>query len=194
MYNSHYMICIVGLGNPGEKYQNNRHNVGFMFVDYMVTLFSGHAVANRKIDATMYQCDNKILLAKPQIFMNKSGEVVRLIVKQYNLNPKTDLIIVHDDLDIPFGKFKIQTTGPKLHNGIESIENHLHTVDFFRVRIGVDARPSNDPTRSQQITNEDQMIPGETYVLRNFLLNEQKELSNFFSKIVSRLKNEFLFL
>lgn len=198
---------IVGLGNPGEQYQNNRHNVGFMFIDYLlhfcvtrytlhVTPFTNNKYVNSEIATIKIDNDN-IILAKPQTFMNESGIAVASCVTRYTLHVTQDLIIVHDDLDIPLGMFKIQKgTGPQLHNGIESIEKHLKTKDFLRVRIGVDARPSNDPTRLQPISDAARyrMVPGETYVLSNFLPDEKNELPIIFSKIFTRIKNEFLII
>ena len=92
-----------------------------------------------------------------------------------------ELFVAHDDLDIPLGKFKIQKgTGPKLHNGLESIENHLKNSDFYRIRIGVENR---DPERR---------IPGEAYVLQNFTSNENAILNTTFPTIVSRLQQEYI--
>lgn len=171
---------IVGLGNPGEQYKQNRHNVGFMFLDFLAhntpfitdSMVEGHVVKMRTNE------DNWILL-KPQTYMNKSGQSVRMAVKKFLDNEHSQiingLVVVHDDLDIPFGKFKIQTQGPKLHNGLESIENHLHVKDFMRIRIGVDAR------------TPDRRIPGEAYVLQDFSTDEQVNLPALFEKIRLRL-------
>ena len=145
------MKIVVGLGNPGKKYQNNRHNVGHLFIDYLI---------NQLKDSRI----NELKIIKTDCFMNESGVFIKktLHVTRYTLH---DLIIVHDDLDIPFGKFHIQLgVGPKLHNGLESIEQHLKTNDFWRIRIGVDART---PQRS---------VDGETYVLKNFLTEEKIKL------------------
>ncbi|KKP65507.1 MAG: Peptidyl-tRNA hydrolase, partial [Candidatus Roizmanbacteria bacterium GW2011_GWC2_35_12] len=117
----------------------------------------------------------------PTTFMNKSGIAVKKIIENFKLNPPAggeNLIIAHDDLDIPFGKFHIQVgVGPELHNGIESIENHLKTKDFFRIRIGVDNRVP------------EKKIAGETYVLSNFIQEEVAKLnSEIFPKIIDQLK------
>ena len=114
-----------------------------------------------------------------QIALNLSEIFVKKLVSHYSLTPNPySLIIVHDDLDIPLGKFHIQFgVGPPLHNGLESIEQHLKTKDFWRVRIGVDNR------------NPEQKIPGETYVLQNFTEEEIKDLKEvIFPKITSQLK------
>lgn len=162
------MMLIIGLGNPGKKYINNRHNVGYMFVDYLI-----NQLTNSRI--------NKLRIFKTDCFMNLSGIFVKKISMIYDLSSK-DLIIVHDDLDIPLGKFHIRFgVGPQLHNGLESIEKHLKTKDFYRIRIGVDAR---------SVENK---VSGETYTLQNFLSQEKKLLeSEIFPKIFSQLKLNFI--
>jgi len=174
------MKILVGLGNPGQKYQNNRHNVGFQFVDYLIE--------NLQIPSSKSQVPNKfqisnLKLYKTDCFMNLSGIFVKKISIIYHLSSK-GLIIVHDDLDIPLGKFHIQFgVGPQLHNGLESIENHLKTKDFYRIRIGIDARLP------------DKKIPGETYALQNFLPDEKKLLKmEVFPKILSQFKLNFKML
>jgi PTH1 family peptidyl-tRNA hydrolase len=177
------MLLIVGLGNPGPKYQNNRHNVGHQFVDFIAPLLQCSIVKKEKLFITMKQSNNEIILAKPQSFMNNSGIVIRKLIENYKLEIK-NLIIVHDDLDIPFGKFHIQfASGPQLHNGLESIEQLLKTKDFYRVRVGVDNRLP------------DKKIPGQTYALQNFLSDEKKLLATeIFSKIFAQMKLDFKML
>ena len=176
------MKLIVGLGNPGETYKNNRHNVGYMFIDYMVTLLHGYIVKKNK-NYLAIQPSNHVsfILTKPLAFMNLSGQAVKILIKNLKLKIK-NLVVVHDDLDIPLGKFKIQKgIGPRLHNGIESIEKSLETKDFWRVRIGVDNR---DPKH---------WVGGETYVLQEFGTKEKKILQEIFPKIYKRLKITFDF-
>lgn len=165
------MILIVGLGNPGKKYLNNRHNVGHMFMNYLIDKLAGSQI-------------NGLKLAKTDDFMNLSGIFVKKMIRNSGSEPK-DLIIVHDDLDIPLGKFHIQfASGPLLHNGLESIEQYLKTKDFYRIRIGVDDRSA------------DKKIPGEKYALQNFLIDEKQLLeTEIFPKIFTQLqldlKNQF---
>lgn len=172
------MKLIVGLGNPGEKYTKNRHNVGFMFVDFLVKELTGSRVNefkfNKYLQSEIVLLDDSrytlhvsrlalhdLLLVKPQTFMNHSGRAVSACVTRFALHVSHDLIVIHDDLDIPFGKFKIQTgTGPQLHNGIDSINANLKTHDYLRIRIGVDARPPEN------------RINGEDYVLQDFTEEE----------------------
>ena len=185
------MKLIIGLGNPGIKYQNNRHNAGFQFIDYLIEnrkvliskleFLNNSQISNKKFqkqaDAEIYDFSKNILLMKPLTFMNRSGKAVIKSVKSYEIGVKSDLIVIHDDLDIPLGKFKIQkTTGPKLHNGLESIENHLKTKDFWRVRIGVDNRMNTG------------WIDGENYSLQDFRPEERKIIEELFPKILNRLE------
>ncbi len=152
------MKLIVGLGNPGEKYMNNRHNVGHMFIDYIKT-------KNSKLKAIKTDC-----------FMNESGKFVKKSVSGFPNFSVSDLIVIHDDLDIPLGKFRIDLArGPKLHNGLKSIETALRTKDFWRIRIGVDNRQKTGS------------INGETYVLKNFLADERELIDGLFPTIYSQL-------
>jgi len=161
------MKMLIGLGNPGKKYANNRHNVGYLFVDYLIT-----QLKNSRI--------NGLKIYKTDCFMNLSGIFVKKLLSNFRTFKLLNLIVVHDDLDIPFGKFHIQFgVGPQLHNGLESIENHLKTKDFWRIRIGVDNRPGK--------------VPGETYVLHNFTEEELKNLKEIiFPKIFSQLKLQLI--
>ncbi|MBI3620105.1 peptidyl-tRNA hydrolase [Candidatus Roizmanbacteria bacterium] len=156
------MRLIVGLGNQGIKYRHNRHNVGQMFIDYL-----GKQLKKAKI--------SEIKLVKTGGFMNESGRTIKKLTADYPL-PSANLLIAHDDLDIPFGKFKIaMARGPRLHNGISSIEKELDTKDFWRIRIGVENRtPLNRPD-------------GETYVLTDFTPFEKQRLPEIFDRVIKRL-------
>lgn len=178
------MKLIVGLGNPGYKYKNNRHNVGFLFVEYFVNNeqeFREDKYSESQTVKLMKE-NEEILIAKPMTFMNKSGVAVKKLFVNNKLRPE-NLIVVHDDLDIPLGKFHIQVgVGPQLHNGLESIEAILKTKEFVRVRIGVDARPA----RAENVYRVD----GETYVLEDFTDDEKNILvKQVFPKIKERLIN-----
>jgi len=192
------MILIVGLGNPGKKYLNNRHNVGQLFIDYLASLeslrvseFKTDKFSNSQL-AKITINNDELILVKPLTFMNNSGIAVGKLVSRFIKNSPNsqtrqinNLIIIHDDLDIPLGKFHIQfASGPQLHNGLESIEQHLKTKDFYRIRIGVDNRLV------------DKKIPGEKYALQNFLTEEKQLLeSEIFPKVFAQLqlhlKNQF---
>jgi PTH1 family peptidyl-tRNA hydrolase len=164
-------MIIIGLGNPGKKYQNNRHNAGHMFIDYL----------NKLSDQKNKSFTLKTF--KTNCFMNESGKEVekilkKLQVKSYKLQ---DVFIVHDDLDIPLGKFRIDFgKGPKLHNGLKSIEETLKTKDFWRIRIGIDNRQKTG------------WVDGEAYVLQDFLKEEKEVLKNeVFKKIKEKLTTIF---
>lgn len=131
------MKVIIGLGNPGVKYLNNRHNVGHIVIDEL-------KYTNSK---------DKIL--KSDKFMNDSGLFLKKVKEKYPKMSLSDLYIIHDDLDIPLGAFKIQFgKGPKGHNGIIDIEEKLSTSDFWRVRVGVDPT-SRDALRGEQLVLSD---------------------------------------
>lgn len=162
------MKLIVGLGNPGEKYANTRHNVGFMFIDVLSreSRVTGQKVSE-KFKAEIIEAEfegEKIIMLKPQTFMNESGRAVASYIRYSKLDIR-DLVVVHDDLDLKLGEYKMQTgKGPKIHYGVNSIEDHLKTKDFMRIRIGVDNR---DPARR---------TPGDEYVLQNFRVEEKETL------------------
>jgi len=142
------MKLIIGLGNPGEEYKNNRHNAGYIFVDEAKD-------SNKK--------NSNLVFLKTNSFMNSSGDMVVKEVKTRKTKPE-DLYIVHDDLDIPIGSYKIQFgIGPKVHNGINDIEEKLGNGEFWRIRVGVDNRNPEDRTK------------GEDYVLQDFS-PEEKEI------------------
>lgn len=132
------MKLIIGLGNPGKKYERTRHNAGWLFIDRL----AGDAPfkAETKNQAAVLKTTlngRRVLLAKPLTFMNNSGSAVALLLHFYKLTPNA-LIVVHDDKDIPLGEFRIQTNrGAGGHNGVLSIIEHLGTKDFTRVRLGV---------------------------------------------------------
>ncbi len=131
------MRLVVGLGNPGKEYEHTRHNTGFAFVDRL----SGGARFNldAKSESLAYK-EREFLFVKPQTFMNESGRSVKKLLDFYKLGVDV-LVLVHDDLDLKFGEYKIQKgVGPKVHNGVSSVETNLSTKDFWRVRIGVDNR------------------------------------------------------
>jgi peptidyl-tRNA hydrolase, PTH1 family len=131
---------IVGLGNPGEQYQDTPHNFGFLVIDRIANE-QGVEVRNRQCRAltarTMIGAET-VLLAKPETFMNLSGISVRELVSKYEIRPEEDLIVIQDELDFPLGTLRIHRRRSSAgHNGIESIINALGTQDFLRIRIGV---------------------------------------------------------
>lgn len=135
------MKLIVGLGNPGKEYSVTRHNIGFLFVDEVVASFNQQFKLEKKIRSEIVRFkinEEEYVFLKPITFMNLSGEAVSLAMKYYNIDIN-DVIIVHDDLDLPVGKIRIRPQGGSGgHNGIKSIIQHLKTQEFKRIRIGID--------------------------------------------------------
>ena len=166
------MKLIVGLGNPGDQHKDNRHNSGFMIVDEIAkTLFNKEWSSVKKTQAAIIKNENLFILAKPQTYMNQSGEAVKKLIDQYKVK-SSDLWVIHDDLDIDFGNYKIQQgKGPKLHNGVKSIEEKIGKTDFWRVRIGVENR------------DKENKISGKAYVLQNFTEDEFEEMSPVVIKV-----------
>ena len=180
------MRLIVGLGNPGQKYQNNRHNVGFVVVDALASkVESGKWVVNRKLQSTLYTIHQSLVLAKPQTYMNSTGTAVSKIVKQFKLK-LPDVWVVHDDLDLRLGEYKIQFgIGPKVHHGLLSIYEKLGTKDFWHVRIGVDNREKmeNGKWKMENFTK------GEQYVLQDFTKEEFNQINETNQRVVNELLN-----
>lgn len=137
------MFIVVGLGNPGAKYAETRHNIGFMVVDYLSRMLNV-SVNKIKHKALIGECrigTEKVILAKPQTYMNLSGESVLDIVEFYKL-PSENLIVVYDDADLDTGVVRIRPKGSSgTHNGMKSIIYLLNTDDFPRVRIGIGKQP-----------------------------------------------------
>jgi PTH1 family peptidyl-tRNA hydrolase len=161
-----WMVC--GLGNPGAKYMMTRHNIGFMAIDAYAASVGGPRfreerqalVAKIKIEET------EVLLVKPQTFMNNSGEPVLALCQFYKIAP-AELVVLHDEIDQPFGAIKIhRNRGHGGHNGIRSLSEKLGTSDYSRIRLGV-GRPSNP-----------QMAVAD-YVLQNFAPNDVAALPDF---------------
>lgn len=166
------MKLIVGLGNPGKKYQKTRHNLGFMVLDQLAKkknlnwekdsrgkVIKSQAKINRK----------KVILAKPQTMMNVSGEAVAGLLNFYKLKVE-DLWVIHDDLDLPLGKLKVQKNrGAAGHQGVASIIQKIKSKNFYRIRLGI-GRPSGDlgslepekyvllPFKKKEIDRVEQMI------------------------------------
>src|SRR5579884_4333337 len=139
------MKVVVGLGNPGKRYDGTRHNVGFAVIDNLAASPRAGRFQTR-FQAQVSELNDevgKILLVKPETFMNLSGRCVRAIVDFYQL-PLADLLVVCDDINLPLGKLRVRAKGTHGgHNGLRDIQNHLGTVDYARLRIGVDA-PGED--------------------------------------------------
>ena len=135
------MKLIVGLGNPGEKYINTRHNTGFIFVNHLCEVLELSWAFEKKVDAEVAK-NAKFILAKPQGFMNNSGVAVAKLLSYFKV-PVENLVVVHDDVDLPFGEYRLrQGSGSAGHHGVIDIIEKIGTQDFWRFRIGV-GRPSD---------------------------------------------------
>jgi PTH1 family peptidyl-tRNA hydrolase len=167
------MQIIIGLGNPGAEYAITRHNAGWLAVDAWAQANQAGWQLQKKLQAEVAKdIAGDRLFIKPQTFMNNSGQAVRAVLDYYahfsHLSATDqkavlqDLLIVHDDLDLTFGQVKLQFgKGPKVHNGLLSLEAYLGTQEFWRGRMGVDGRGGN------------RKMPAKNYVLQPFTLEEQ---------------------
>ena len=127
---------VVGLGNPGNKYKNTKHNIGFILLDTLITQDSRSWLKKSNLNSEIIKID-KTIFAKPLTFMNDSGIAVSKILSFYKLNIN-DLIVIHDDADLELGRIKLAKNSSSAgHHGIESIHQKLGTLDFYRIRIGI---------------------------------------------------------
>lgn len=177
------MKLIVGLGNPGEKYQNNRHNIGFVVAEEVAQRLKEKGESEdfnlqlkSKFEAEIAQSKD-LIIAKPVTFMNESGRAVSAISRFYKVKSE-DIYIIHDDLDIPLGSYKIvHGKGPQVHNGLLSVEKELGTDMFWNVRIGVENRE----------VRGNKGIPGMVYSLQDFGTHEMKIVAEVVEKVVTDL-------
>jgi len=160
------MKLIVGLGNPGAKYQKNRHNVGFLIVDRLQTTDYGGVGWRKEENSEVCKPKTKgIILAKPQTFMNNSGEAVEKLAKKYRIK-SSDILVIRDDVDMELGKVRgpKNNTGSGGHKGIQSVSEKLGREDFYQLKIGV-GRPPEE-------------IETDKWVLSDFSLQEFEEIEN----------------
>jgi PTH1 family peptidyl-tRNA hydrolase len=131
------MQVIIGLGNPGKKYIKTRHNIGFEVIDQLKQENNFPDFKFDKKHKSLISKKGDLFLVKPQTFMNRSGQAVKSIVDYYNIK-LTDIIVIHDDIDIPFGKVKIDISRSSAgHKGVKSVIDHLSSKDFWRIRFGI---------------------------------------------------------
>jgi PTH1 family peptidyl-tRNA hydrolase len=159
------MWLIVGLGNPGERYARTRHNIGFEGLD---TLARRHNLEFRGKRANSLIAEGniagqRVALVKPQTFMNLSGQAVSALRGWYKIDPARELLVVYDDLDLPFGKLRLRERGSAgTHNGMRSIVGQLGSNEFPRLRVGIDQPPGK--------------MDAAAYVLSRFRKEEEAEL------------------
>jgi len=175
------MKLIVGLGNPGKKYEHTRHNAGFLALDYIFNDNDGFMTAkpSHEFKSEMFTWtdgNNKVIFLKPQTFMNDSGQALKVLCNFYKLDLAKDLLVIHDDVDLPFGSLRLSVDASAGgHKGVQSIIENLGTQNFFRLRIGVETRASRD------------QLPTDAFVLQDFTDEELKKLE---ADVFPRIKTE----
>jgi len=181
------MKIIIGLGNPGAKYNNTRHNIGFAILDKLQQEFSFPEFEfNKKFNAEISSGDyqpkttnQKLILIKPQTFMNLSGTSVRAILDFYKLTAE-DIIVIQDELDLALGKFKIATDSSSAgHNGVQNIIDQLGTQKFKRVRIGLGKVTTDEPSCR---------LGAHDFVLGKFSAEEQEKIETISADITREIK------
>lgn len=144
-YGRQKMIIIAGLGNPGKEYETTRHNAGFMTIDMLAKKYNIDVIEKKHkaligkgvIEGT------KVILVKPQTYMNNSGESLREVVDYYKADAESDLVVIYDDITLDVGGLRVRKKGSAGgHNGIKSIIAHLGTENFKRIRVGIGEKPS----------------------------------------------------
>lgn len=159
------MKCIVGLGNPGKQYEQTRHNIGFMVIDELSSLFNIplDQSKHKGLYGIGFYKGEKVLLLKPLTYMNLSGESIRAVIDYYQI-PLENFVVIYDDLDLPVGKIRLRQKGSAGgHNGIKSTIAHLGTQEFNRIRIGI-----NRPPKGMQVPD---------YVLGRFSKEDQVQVA-----------------
>ena len=173
---------IIGLGNPGEKYTNSRHNIGFLFIQEFADTNSSNFISKNKLRCkyTEFIKDGVIYkIFMPNTFMNNSGEAIRAIIDWFKID-KDKLIIVVDDIDLPLGKIRVRKKGSSGgHNGLRSVINHLKSSEFLRIRIGIGSPPK---------IHRDKKYDTVSHVLGNFSEPEKLILNKIFSQMIESLQ------
>jgi len=173
------MKLIVGLGNPGRGYANNRHNVGFVCLNHFARMQSIRFDKKQgKARVGLGEvAGSEVVVAKPQTYMNRSGQSVSLLVRKFDVNPD-DLLVIHDDLDLALGKIRIRQGGSSGgHKGIESIISCLGSQNFIRIRVGI-----GRPVKNEGFTefSEDEII---NYVLSDFTPDEKQAITQVIPRV-----------
>jgi len=202
-----YMKIIIGLGNPGEKYINTRHNVGFMLIDKLkqewnfpdfefnkkfnaeISIKSNYSLSSSPAGGRgcrvlttgeeKSEKDNRIMLVKPQTFMNLSGTSIRAILDFHKITPE-NLIVVHDDVDVALGKYKVATDSSSAgHNGVQNIIDQLGTQEFCRIRVGIGKTPEE---------KESCPISAHDFVLSKFSTEELEKIEKISGEILKKIE------
>ena len=139
------MYLVAGLGNPGKQYERTRHNMGFDTIDELVDRhrIPGSGVQHKAMYGKGMIAGEKVILAKPLTYMNLSGESIREFINYYKMDPETELIVIYDDIDLEPGQIRIRKKGSAGgHNGMKSIISQIGTQNFYRIKVGVGAKPA----------------------------------------------------
>ena len=172
---------IVGLGNPGKKYDNNRHNIGFQFIQEFAKNYNSNFILKNKLKCQYNEFTSDGVTYKlfmPTTFMNNSGEAIRAIIDWFKLD-KDKIIVVVDDIDLPLGKIRARKKGGSGgHNGLKSIINHLNSEEFLRIRVGIGSPPTIETDKNYNTIS---------HVLGNFSNTEKFILNKTFCQIIKSL-------
>lgn len=190
-------VLVVGLGNPGIEYQFTPHNAGFLAIDRLAEQ-SGVAVANRRcraLTATARVAGKDVILAKPETYMNLSGISVQALLREFDADPKRDLIVIYDEVDLPLGKLRIRERGSAGgHNGVRSVSGALGSEEWLRIRIGV-APPEEEAAESARRRRKDYVLTpmrkAQLAVLDEVLDRTARAVETVLTKGAGAAMNEF---
>ena len=182
---NHYLI--VGLGNPGQKYQDTRHNIGFNLIDTLLDSDS-MSIKFKSLYSKIEINKNSIHIVKPQTFMNESGVAVNEITKFFKIKQE-NIIVVYDDLDLPIGNLKIKIGGGSAgHNGIKSIEKYIETEKIIKIRIGI-GKPVNKAQINSHVLSK--FTHNENILLKPILQKFEKIIEDIILEGISFAMNKF---
>ena len=144
---------LVGLGNPGDKYEATRHNAGFWFIDAVAAQTNSKLALDAKFFGIVGKLNQDIWLLKPTTFMNASGKAVAALANYYKIAP-AEILVIHDELDLPAGTAKLKFGGGHGgHNGLKDIHSALGTADYWRLRLGIDHPGPSSPNKANEVIN-----------------------------------------
>ena len=188
------MFLVIGLGNPGQKYQQTRHNAGFMAIHalgekYDFPAFRLDKKSNSLISEGFIN-NEKLILAKPQTFMNNSGTAVKSLYTKYKILDTRYLILVHDDIDLPVGTIRISTnSGSAGHKGIDSIINAIGTKNFTRIRIGILPKPEKPKNVDQFVLKK--FTKEENEIIEQTIESSTRAIEMLLKEGLAQSMNEF---
>jgi len=144
---------LVGLGNPGDKYEATRHNAGFWFIDAVAAQTNSKLTLDAKFFGIVGKLNQDVWLLKPTTFMNASGKAVAALANYYKIAP-AEILVIHDELDLPAGTAKLKFGGGHGgHNGLKDIHSALGTADYWRLRLGIDHPGPSSPNKANEVIN-----------------------------------------